>query len=287
MFEAAIATILAKEAIEVAENTRLLAAKLEEKEAQRITKYNLARAQADSLRQAIGTDDYNIVLAALKREKTIRESESKASQHFDPVDEVRKTGISAQAEAGKKLDRATAMRNESTALQKTLVEKESQRKIAKGKQATQLDTEIARLKEDVEAMDNAAGKLYADAEKLQETAHSERQQYEIFARLKEQKPVRTTPLKRSSGTLDTAEKSTSELMASASAVKPDKAAIASYLAKNPDAISKVGDSNTHRTFAKTYIEDDNLLAAFSDVKNQDAGINSNGGTISEPAEKEK
>lgn len=281
MFEAAMASVLAKDAIEKAENTRLLVVKLEEKEAHRIAEYNTAKAQADSLRQAIGTNDYDIVLAALKREKSIRKGEGKLAQHFDPVDEVRKTGISAQAEAGKKMERATALRNESTALRKILVEKESQRKLAKGRQATQLDEEIARLKEDLEAADNTATKLYIDAEKLQENAHSETQQYEILALIKEQHPDRTTPLTRKPGSLETAAKNTGELMASMNAVKPDKAAIAGYLAKYPDAIAKVGDSQTQRTFAKAYIDDESLIATLADTNNKDANENSEDSATSE------
>jgi hypothetical protein len=240
MFEAAAAKFKANNAIASAQNARELEEKLIEFEKAAKKKYEESRAQVDSLEIAINSGNYETALEQLKKENEVRASIDKVTDRFDPVNEVRSASLSAQSDARRKMDSAMGLREEAETLQGQWLTKKRQREKLTGKQAEKLDQEIAVLATDIADLRMAATRAFDEADKYQVKAKNEQEQYELLAAMRDGETAGKNATPSAAGS----DEKLNALEAKSKAVEPDKAGVASYLAKNPQASAVfAGDSN--------------------------------------------
>jgi hypothetical protein len=259
MFEAAMASVQAREALQTAESAEALMERLDLLQKERDAMAKAARNRNDSLRNALSGNNYDAAVAALKREKAVRETESKQSLRFEPLEVIRLEGIQAQNEASKKMERAAAARAAASESKALLTTKEGQRKTAKGKQADAIDAEIARLREESDDLERAANRIFKDADRLQQEAYDLTRQYDILVAIKElalaadPAPSKTDPLALAH------ERKTTGITERMRSIQPNEALVAIYVRNNPQALASAGSDAVQRAFAAMYLGDDETM----------------------------
>ncbi len=258
MFDAGIAKLKAENAIRAAQNTKALGEKLALYEKEKKTQHSAAVENAKSLEKALQSGDYETALAALKTEKQIRESIDKTTETTDVVSAVRIESLASQKEANRKMESAARLRTEAESTQTKWLNKQRQREKLKGKEADAVDKEIAQHSAEYADLKAAADRAFTDAEKLQQKAFDQNQQYEIVADLKQNqgKDRSTSPATTLVSSADL-----TAMSASIAQISPDKAAVSAYLKSNPDAVAALNNDAAAMAFRKNYAVDDTTLAS--------------------------
>ena len=251
MYKAAFAKLKAEGELRKAANSKSLKADLFERSEAAKTEYEAEKARVDSLREAIDSNDYDAIYAGLVAEREKRESIDKVEDRFDPVQEIRRGGLKADAEAQKLLERAQKMRDQEEQLNASLITKRTQSTKLKGKDLKRVQEEIAVLEMDIEDAKRKTKRAFKQAEDAQILADNEIQEFEILQDLAENNDPAVVP----SETEPAVSWSDSEqklLAESLSDLPIDNEAIAAYTAEHPEVFEEMGSEAMAMNFRRAY-----------------------------------
>jgi hypothetical protein len=251
MYEAGFAKLLAQDNLRKATNAKNLKEGLFEKSSEAKAAYEVEKARVDSLREAIDSNDYDAIYAGLVAEREKRESIDKVEDRFEPVQEIRRRGLKADAEAQKLLERAQKVRDQEEQLNASLTTKRTQSTKMKGKDLKRVEEEIAVLETDIESAQRKTKRAFKQAEDAQMLADNEIQEFEILQNIAETNDPASIP-SETEPALSWSDPEQKLLAEGLRDLPIDDAAIAAYTDQHPEVFEEMGSEAMAMNFRRTY-----------------------------------
>jgi hypothetical protein len=251
MYGAGFAKLEAEDALRKAANSKSLKDDLYQKATQSKEEYEAAKARIDSLRESIDSNDYDGIYAGLVKEREIRESIDQIEDRYDPVQDIRRSGLKFDSEAQKLLDKAQNIRDQAEQLSATLITRRTQRTKMKGKALRQLEEEVDILESDIESAKRKTQRAFKQAEDAQILADNEIQEFEILQEIVDSNDLSTIPVEAEP--LVSWSESDQKLLAESLRVLPiDNEAIALYTSQHPEVFEEMGSVAMAMNFRRTF-----------------------------------
>jgi hypothetical protein len=276
MYGAGIAKLEAEGALRKAVNSKSLKDDLYQKGIEAREGYEMEKARVDSLREAIDSNDYDGIYAGLVSEKERRESVDQIEDLYDPIQDIRRSGLKSDSEAQKLLDKAQNIRDQEEQLSVTLITKRTQSTKMKGKALKEVEENIAVLESDIESVKRKSERAFKQAEDAQILADNKMQQFEILKEITDSNDPSLIPLE----TLPAVSWSESQEKLLAQSLRDlpiDSEAIAVYTSEHPEVFEEMGSEAMAANFRRTYgsgIESAEELA-MSSLQKDDSEMSTN------------
>lgn len=252
MFKAGLAKMEAEHAIREASNTQELISQLSALENNIDKEEQDADTHVSDIESALEANDYDMVVSALKAERTIQQNQDKTKNEYDAVRHIQLESLESRKDAQKYLDRASSMRSQSNEVQNKLMNKQTLRARSKGKEAKALDVEIQQLTADAEEINERVETAYKQATGVQEQSYNKDQQFDIISDLEQE--IRHPDFKSDESVSDVAAQtpSLSDLSTQVAELEVNSNLVSQYLKDNPDANNHFTSEKTAKEFRKTY-----------------------------------
>ena len=251
MYQAGLARMQSINALRKASNAKSLKEELFERSIEAEAKYQEEKARVDSLRKAIDSNEYDAIYASLLLEKEAQESVDKVEDRFEPVQDIRRTGLKAEQEAKKLLDKAQYLRDQQEKMSASLTTKRTQREKMKGKALKEIEEEIAVLESDIESTKRKTERAFKMAEDAQLLANDKTQEYEILTEIAESNDPTATPTLEAP-TIAWSDSDQKLLAENLSELEIDNDAVAAYTREHPEVFDEMGSEALAMSFRQTY-----------------------------------
>lgn len=251
MYGAGFAKLEAEDALRKAANSKSLKDDLYQKATQSKEEYGASKARIDSLRESIDSNDYDGIYAGLVKEREIRESIDQIEDRYDPVQDIRRSGLKSDSEAQKLLDKAQNIRDQEEQLSATLITRRTQSTKMKGKALKKVEEEIDVLESDIESAKRRTQRAFKQAEDAQILADNEIQEFEILQEIVDSNDLSLIPAEAEP--LVSWSESDQKLLAESLRVLPiDNDAIALYTSQHPEVFEEMGSEAMAMNFRRTF-----------------------------------
>ncbi|MCZ4408278.1 hypothetical protein O3Q51_05630 [Cryomorphaceae bacterium 1068] len=251
MYSAAFAKLEAETALRKATNSKSLKDELYQKATVAKEEYEAEKARVDSLREAIDSNDYDGIYAGLVAEREKRESIDQIEDRFDPVQDIRRSGLKSNSEAQKLLEKAQSLRDQEEQLNATLITRRTQSTKMKGKDLKQVEEEITVLESDIESAKRRTERAFKQAEDAQILADNEIQEFEILKEIADSNDPTLVP-EESEPVVSWSDPEQKLLAESLRDLPIDNAAIAAYTSEHPEVFDQMDSEAMAMNFRRTY-----------------------------------
>jgi hypothetical protein len=262
-FKASKAKFESEQALSRALNARNLHAALADLKEEKETSLIEAKNHENAIREALSSENYEALLSGLKAEKAYQEEEAQNPAEKSPQRIIQSESIASNEEAERRMQAALSLRNQAEEAEARLLTKRRQLEKSKGRAAKDLQEEVSLLEQEVANLNAAARDSFEKAEKFEEVALNEREEFELIQELTsdyEQKEISKAPI--------AAEELKNEAPIQFVRSTLDKTEInndlvAAYLSANPEAANTFGDDATAMRFKRNYASADSSADTYA------------------------
>jgi hypothetical protein len=181
MFSAAILKMEAREILKEAQSAEELAAKIDAGNRDLEQSLLLVSSHADSLKDALESENYEAATALMARESRAQKGELKEFKIKDVEESLLQSSLDAKERSANLMKRSADLREEADELNAKLITRKRQLEKAKGKDAKELEVEVKNLENQLEDLEETIKSSFDRANKSQEIAASEELQYTLFS----------------------------------------------------------------------------------------------------------